>query len=148
MRYASDRVDIVDGRLRIVDYKTGSSHVEARTFEDIFNGFYMSTYFIQLMLYAHLLEDLVKKEGMDVPHENIAMVIYDLNEMPEGEVVPTINKATVSGHRDRLVEGFLERMERIISDIFSPEVPMLPTPDPDNCTYCKFHALCGRTPRG
>lgn len=143
MRYAFDRVDRVGGRLRVIDYKTGSSHVEAEDFEEVFNGAYNAKYLLQLLLYAHLLEGRVSREE-GILGEDIAMEIYDVNVIGrEGAVRPKIDKMEIVGHK-MVSEDFKGRMETLLSDLFDPEKPFMPTEDEENCRYCAFRALCGR----
>jgi len=142
-KYAFDRVDVVDGRLRIVDYKTGSAHVDADSVEDIFNGSYKAKYMLQLMLYAHLLEQHILAEGSSAG-EGIRLSIFDVNHEPgEVECCPTINKRRVGSHREFSVE-FIEGMERMLCDIFDETKPFFPTEDEAQCRYCNLKYLCGR----
>lgn len=140
--YAFDRVDYRDGRYRVVDYKTGSAHVEAPEFENIFDGTPAAKYFIQLLLYAHLLEDKLQREGRPT-REGIAMVIYDVNEILHSETIPKIDKSKVQSHLD-VTEQFRERMEQMINEIFDADIPFKPAENPDRCAYCNLRALCGR----
>ena len=141
MSYAFDRVDKVGGRLRVVDYKTGSAHVAAESLEDVFTGEYKAKYMLQLLLYAHLLEDFMKeKEGAA---EDTQMLIYDLNTIGyDGPVEPTIKKVPVKGHKE--VSGeFLVGMKTMLDDIFNPDKPFEPTGDEAACKFCRLKSLCG-----
>lgn len=143
IRYAFDRVDRVGDRIRVVDYKTGSSHVEAEDIDSVFNGDYKAKYMLQLLLYGRLLEDRVKAEEGSVSGD-IAMEIYDVNEIAaRGAVVPTVGKQPVKGHRG-LDPEFGARLEQLITDIFDPARPFMPPADDSNCGYCRFRTLCGR----
>lgn len=142
MRYAFDRVDIVDGNWRIVDYKTGSSHVKAADFQEIFSGASSSKYLLQLLLYSHLLDDRAKKRGESIS-DDIRMLIYDVNKISEGEVAPEIDKVSVKSHKD-FGREFIEGMEGIVSDIFDASKPFMPTDDESHCLYCNFRSLCGK----
>lgn len=143
IRYAFDRVDRIDGRFRIVDYKTGSSHVNAKDEEDLFNGNHNASYMLQLLLYAHLLTGRVnEEEGLHV--QNVEMHIYDVNTISSvGSVRPVLNKRTIVSHSE-LEDVFLPGIGRILTDIFDPDKPFEPTENEDNCTYCAFKALCGK----
>lgn len=143
MSYSFDRVDVVDGHFRVVDYKTGSSHVEAAEFENVFNGDSKAKYIIQLMLYAHLLEERVREEE-NRETGDIGMAIYDVNSISkDGEVLPKIAKKHVTGHK-QISEAFIAEMERIIEDIFDAEKPFRVAENEDACTYCSLRQLCGK----
>lgn len=143
IRYAFDRVDRIAGSFRIVDYKTGSSHVNAKDEEDLFNGNHNASYMLQLLLYAHLLTERVHdEEGIQLP--DVEMHIYDVNTIASvGSVRPVFNKQTIVSHSE-LEAIFLPGIESILTDIFDPEKPFEPTENEDNCTYCAFKALCGK----
>lgn len=141
--YAFDRVDLVGGNLRIVDYKTGSSHVKAKEFAEIFNGSYDAYYMLQLLLYSHLLEGRVEEEENRRPGR-IEMHIYDVNTVAEsGSVQPTVENRTI-GWDSEIGAMFLAELERVIRDIFDRSKPFgIPATD-DNCVYCAYKALCGK----
>lgn len=143
MKFAIDRIDILNPestqpQIRIVDYKTGASHVKANSEEDIFNGEYDAKNIFQLFLYANLLN---RKLGRD---DDIKLSIYEVNKLNSGgETPPSIGKERIKTHRE-LNEWFLKRLNEIISEIFNPEIPFLPTDNEDNCRLCKIRELCGK----
>lgn len=143
MRYAFDRVDIADGKFRIVDYKTGSSHVNAADIDDIFNGEYSAKYLIQLLIYAELLNKRVSDEEKKSAGD-IAMQIYDVNEIGNsGAVTPKFGKRELKYHTE-IRDEFLKKMESIFKDIFNPEKPFEPTTNEQNCSFCNLKSLCGK----
>lgn len=143
MKYAIDRLDVMAPgtareRWRIVDYKTGGSLVAAEEFDDIFNGSYKAKNMFQLMLYANLL-NLDKDKD-----EDVKMSIYEVGRIAsDGETTPSIGKEPVEGHKSINVE-FMSRLNGIISEIFDPMTPFVPTEDEDHCRFCHLHDLCGR----
>ena len=139
--FAFDRVDITAEGIRIVDYKTGKSNVEAAEADSIFNGDYKAKYLLQLLLYARLLvKKLFKEEGVTYP--KVGLHIYDVNTIrDEGSVRPVVEKQTITDH-SQLDEVFLPGIEKILTDIFDPEKPFEPTQDETACTFCAFRDLC------
>lgn len=164
LRYALDRVDIVDGVIRVVDYKTGNADVEAgRGLVDVFNGSGKSKYLLQLLIYAHLLEGLMQKNGESVVDRDISMKIYDVHTIAaDGPITPTIGNKKITGFREKsvavntkdesgdpgsesLYDGFRQRLNMIINEIFNPDIPFKARPDEENaCRYCHLSDLCGR----
>ena len=164
LRYALDRVDIVDGVIRVVDYKTGNADVEAgRGLVDVFNGSGKSKYLLQLLIYAHLLEGLMQKNGESVVDRDISMKIYDVHTIAaDGPITPTIGNKKITGFREKsvavntkdesgdpgsesLYDGFRQRLNMIINEIFNPDIPFTARPDEENaCRYCHLSDLCGR----
>ena len=142
-RYAFDRVDRVNGKWRLVDYKSGASGVKAAHFEDVFNGEREAKYILQMLLYAHLLEMRIKTEE-NMPTSEIDMQIYDLNSLStEGSKPVTIEKKVISDHH-QADPDFSDHLEKIICEIFDKSKPFIPTDDEQKCSYCSFQALCGR----
>lgn len=142
-RYAFDRVDISQDRLRIVDYKTGEPRVQAAEFEDVFSGKHESKYMFQLMLYAHLLERKVP-DADKAAADDIGLAIFDVNRKPgEVECVPSVGGKPVTGHR-AISEQFLTGLENMLLDIYDRQKPFEPVQDDATCRYCRLKTLCGK----
>lgn len=138
MKYAIDRLDILSGeQWRIVDYKTGESHVTGNSVDDIFDGNYKVQNLFQLMLYANLMNLDTNK------NEKVRVVIYQPDSMANGDVVPMLGNDTINDHI-QINDQFLERLNSMISEIFNQEKPFEPTDREGNCGYCKLKQLCGK----
>lgn len=149
MRYALDRVDRVNGQVRIVDYKTGSAKVKAdKGPEQIFNGTYSAGYLIQLLVYARLLIDRVRKEeGYDL--DDIGLHIYNVNTIADGSVKPEVKLkdrkgVTVINSYTQLDSVFMPAFESMLTGIFDKSQPFGGAEDDTNCRFCAYHALCGK----
>lgn len=143
MRFAFDRVDIVNGRMRIVDYKTGSSHLEARDMDDVFAGGQKGKYILQLLIYARLLEQVAPPSDKKAASE-AAVMVYDVNGRDETlEVRPRIGGCEVCSHAE-VGEAFAGGLERLVSEIFDPSVPFRPAADESSCAFCTLKYLCGK----
>lgn len=148
LKYAIDRLDILqpgspDEKWRIVDYKTGGSHVLAKEFDDIFNGNSDAGNIFQLMLYANIF-NLDKNKD-----EDMKLSIYQVNELlGEGEACPKFGKVKkgavpIEGHKQ--INGeFISKLDEILKEIFNPEIDFYPTPNESNCNFCKLMQLCGK----
>ena len=150
MRYALDRVDEKDGEVRIVDYKTGSVNMVAKSMEAIFHKADKSDdnrnagNIFQLLLYADFLAGRMKEEeGIDPG--DIALAIYDANKMEQGEAETPVKYCgkPISGHL-QLKDEFDARLDETLTEIFDDEIPFQPTRRPDDCSYCRLKALCGK----
>lgn len=169
MRFAIDRLDEVEMEvggtfrrmLRIVDYKTGTPHVEAEDFDSIFSGDYKAGNLLQLLLYANVFDALpdkneIKKEGhrpllelfgddsVRKPSRGMCLEIYDVAALNfEKRVFPNIEKVDYRDHSE-LNAPFLESLRSMLEEIFNPDVPFRPTEDPQTCAMCQFKAVCFR----
>ena len=121
-----DRIDEMDGRLRIVDYKTGT-HESPR-------------YQLQIFLYA--LAEMEKKEST-LP---IQPVLFFPIKAAAGDYDPAIiiDKEVVNDFASQHADAFRESLLEILSDIFDPEKPFTCTTDAKVCEYCKLGRLCGK----
>lgn len=167
MRFAIDRLDSVsrenngagEPRYRIVDYKTGSVHVEAESMKKVFEGEFKGRNLIQLWLYANLFDALPEKdlkkdaprpllnllgEESGLPHRPITLELYDINRLKSGKhTYPVINKKveTVQAEQN---EEFLKLLEETLRELFDPEAPFKPTEDQTSCAHCPFKTICWR----
>lgn len=143
-----DRIDRVGGKLRIVDYKTGSDDIsfkEDADFSALFRKCGTTSRkkaILQVLLYCNAYSD------MDGVAEGIAPVIYKLKDVPtcmNGRFVISNNKKEISDFRsDADNEAFMSRIKNVLEEIFNPDVPFTQTKDADICTFCQFKEICGR----
>ncbi len=167
MRFAIDRLDkisqIVDNHvkeyLRVVDYKTGSVHVEAESMQSVFEGDLKGKNLLQLWLYANLFDALPDKNlqketprplldlfsiESNLPHQPLMLELYDVNTLRKGiHTYPSINKEMQKVHADTNAE-FLQNLEATLIQLFDPKEPLNPTRDITACAYCQFKTICWR----
>ena len=121
-----DRIDEMDGRLRIVDYKTGT-HESPR-------------YQLQIFLYA--LAEMERKEST-LPIQPVlffpikaSQEDYDPSIIIKGEVIDDF--------ANQQADAFKESLQEILNDIFNPDKPLTCTTDSKVCEYCKLQPICGK----
>ncbi|MDE7413215.1 MAG: PD-(D/E)XK nuclease family protein [Muribaculaceae bacterium] len=153
MKYAIDRLDFKlqpDGSrsYRIVDYKTGSAGVKAKTVSSIFDGDEEAKNLFQLMLYANLMNF---DRGTDLP---VKLSIYQITELGKsGEVTPRMGQPSKTGKKTEYLnmgshkeynELFLNKTQDVLEEIFDPATDFSPADDDEKCRYCNLAHLCGR----
>ncbi len=167
MRFAIDRLDKVnvnlengpESLLRIVDYKTGSVHVEAESMQSIFQGDPKGKNLLQLWLYANLFDALPDKKlqkdaprpildlfssQSTLPQQPMMLELYDVNTLRKGvHTYPKINKEMQMVHSNMNAE-FLQNLESTLVQLFDPDQPLNPTCDLTSCAYCQFKTICWR----
>ncbi len=135
-----DRIDIMDGKCRIVDYKTGNSHVDGATgMEQIFvpsakrNGYYLQT-----MLYA--LAELLHQEPT---HPVVPALFFVGKAAKDTEYNPILKlgKTPIEDFADH-AEEFMEGLKAVLTELFDPQTPFTQTEQKDQCTYCPYRMLC------
>lgn len=165
MRFAIDRLDqpIRDSSgiispLRVVDYKTGTVHVQSESMESIFDGDPKGRNLIQLWLYANLFDALPDKnlpqdaprpvlslfgEDAALPKQSLSLEIYDINSMKTGEhTFPKVRNIEQKLHSELNAE-FLCHLEKTLDDLFAHGV-FRPTNNLTSCSFCQFKTICWR----
>lgn len=142
-----DRVDRMDGRLRIVDYKTGQDPLSLSEWDRAFDGANQSRQkaFVQLFFYCHVYR---LSKGTDEP---IMPVIYSLRHLFSEGLPPLTfgsrtDKAPIDDYRP-LYDEYLARLTAVVNEIFDPEVPFRQAAEVGGhaCKFCRFKPLCGVT---
>ena len=145
-----DRIDEMDGHLRIVDYKTGTHVPEKVKMEHVVGltgrheGYYLQTFLYALAEMEHLSIPQKGERGGGLP---IQPVLFFPAKAARPDYDPSlkIDGATVDDFRSQCAESFKAGLQEILSDIFNPDKPFTCTQDTKVCEYCKLGLLCGKT---
>ena len=154
-----DRIDEVDGRYRVVDYKTGGDKIsitkprgagsDFRWVDKLFDTDYKAI--LQTLIYC---AGLAQTEGLDEHKIHPAIFRFrggdglmklttkyqPLISLPVGEKQA---KEAVSYHEMKeSFEPFL--IEEILTGLYDTEVPFTQSEDLKPCRYCPFALSCGR----
>ena len=137
-----DRIDVMDGRLRIVDYKTGAYRLTDKVKMENVVGLTGTheRYYLQTFLYA--LAEMQHPEAT-LP---IQPVLFFPIKAGQENYDPSlkIDGDPVLDFARQHAEAFREGLEAILADIFDPARPFTCTTDARTCTYCKLGLLCGK----
>ena len=136
-----DRLDSKDDTLRIVDYKTGGTPDMPPSVESLFiPDKKRSNYVFQTFLYATIMS---RKQNMKVApsllyihraaSEDYSPVICLKEARKEAEQVTDF-----SIYEDKFREG----LQKLLDEIFHPEVDFTQTEVEEKCAYCDFKAFC------
>lgn len=142
MEGISDRVDrMADGSMRIIDYKTGGTHLEYRNLVSLFEGAPKEriSNITKTMLYAMMM---YYTSGRDV-----RPVLYYVRAMHDSGYSPLLidKEHKVSGAMySTYREEFEALVASILSEMYNPEKPFRQCEDRENCRYCDYCAVCGR----
>jgi CRISPR/Cas system-associated exonuclease Cas4 (RecB family) len=132
-----DRVDRKNGKLRIVDYKTGSDATGFKDINDLFDNDKDNKKkgMVQVLMYCDAYS---QHHNINKP---IMPLIYKVTKLDDSGV--KIDKKQIDNYND--VKGeFMVRLKAIIEEIFNKEVAFTQTNNIDNCKYCKFTEFCHR----
>ena len=143
----ADRIDRLDGLLRIIDYKTGSlqdseiaySSTPNRRGEVVVPGKWF-----QLMCYALLYSGQRAAGSGQSSEKTLQAAIYPLRQLQSG-----VRLATWDGE-SKLTPVMLSEFQTMLSDLcrelMDPSVPFRPTAKRDRCHYCDVRTFCPMRP--
>ncbi len=140
----ADRIDSLDnGNLRVVDYKTGRSHLEITNIESLFEGENRNNhrYPLQTMLYSMVLQ---RTRG-----RNIEPALYFARDMNRDNYSPQIIHHDDNKPLDyaTYAEEFEELLRRKLDELFDMERSFERCPQEESkniCAYCDFKKICNR----
>lgn len=146
----ADRIDLLNDKLRVIDYKTGSVNpydvsisANAKQLQD------MHDKSIQLIMYKYLFIKMLNSNtlGFDkaliahIEKENIVPGIIALQKMSNGVFELKVNNADLANDFEAQCDIMFEQL---ISDIFDKNNPFTQTDDTKVCGYCGFRNICKR----
>ena len=135
-----DRLDEMDGRIRVVDYKTGYHVPSIKGMDDVTNtAGKHEGYFLQAFLYSYAVLQNDKPSSPLVPALFYPGKAYKEDYNP----TLTIGKDVIEDFAP-LADEFYEGLTHIIEQIFSPDYSFTQTPEVKDCANCDFKLLCGR----
>lgn len=130
-----DRIDRVDGQLRIIDYKTGKEDIKISSLDNI--------------------EDLFTNPDKKAAFQTLTYSLIYLNNHPETGLQTGLflirsgkeNLQFILNGKEinRLsLENFNIRLTALIQEIFNDEIPFDQTDDLKRCSYCIYRDICNR----
>lgn len=142
-RMQIDRIDQIDGStLRFIDYKTGTDDTVLASVTGLFNGTSEKDAIFQLLIYAEAFHDLVDPKWKVLP------VIHKIRDISKNGKIGNIsfNRKPMEPF-PALSDQFRPLLNELVGNIFDPEKPFVQTDKENNCTFCAFLDICGRTPK-
>ncbi|MFI3301645.1 MAG: PD-(D/E)XK nuclease family protein [Rikenellaceae bacterium] len=140
-----DRVDLMkDGSIRIVDYKTGTAHLEFKGIEKLFtgNGTERMSNVIQTLLYSMMLYK--NGEPKVTPSLFYVRQMGDKNYSPNIVDCSTKEKRVISSYEE-CKDEFEQRIQETINELFDESVPFTQCDKDDEiCTHCDYRTICKR----
>lgn len=137
-----DRIDEKDGRLRVLDYKTGGGVLEFNNWEEVFehNNDKRPKYILQTFLYGMLYKDNASGKRI------IPGIIY-LREIFKDsfrtEILYKPTKTIIEDYAD-FESDFTTHLTACLEEIFNPEIAFVQTESKIPCEYCVYKTICNR----
>ena len=132
-----DRIDRVDGRLRIVDYKTGRLDDREITLgSDDFDAGHIPGKWLQLLCYALLYV----RNTPSLADASLQAGIYPLRNLrADVRLARWDGSARIT--RPQL-DLFEQRLGQLTAELLDPAQPFLPPERPQGCSYCPVRGFC------
>lgn len=137
-----DRIDEKEGKLRIIDYKTGTGKLDFKNLEEVFehNKENRPKFVLQTFLYCELYEE---KNNTN----NTTPGIYYLRDVFKDdfdtELTNKEKKKKVVSYADYKDE-FKNMLTLCLEEIFNPDILFVQTENHKVCQYCPYKSICNR----
>ncbi|GAB2481625.1 PD-(D/E)XK nuclease family protein [Algoriphagus taiwanensis] len=137
-----DRMDIKDGVVRLLDYKTGKDNKKVNSIASLFNrdDDKRNKAAMQTLLYAYFYQHSHPENQLPLKPG-----IFNIKEIYDPKFNPflVMNKEEISDYLD-FAEEFEQGLSGLLAEIFNPEVPFDQTEDEKKCSHCAYKEICGR----
>jgi CRISPR/Cas system-associated exonuclease Cas4 (RecB family) len=134
----ADRIDSIDGTIRVIDYKTGKvedKELKFNNWPEVIEKSNQGKSF-QLLMYAMLYRqnygDTAVIPGI-ISLRHLSKGLFGLSYPGGKDIVSS-----------EAVDAFENELKSLIQEIFNPAIPFTRTPDEDNCKNCDFRVVCNR----
>lgn len=144
----ADRIDTMDsGMVRVVDYKTGSPHLEFDGVESLFKGKgkQRQSNTIQTLLYSMMISHS--------EHRAVVPALYYVRDLGREEYSPQLVEVVSEGRTKTrrpvdsyaaYAEEFERHLAEALGSLFDFDTPFTQCEDSDTCTYCDYVDICRR----
>ena len=143
-----DRVDKVDGTVRIIDYKTGNPKQQFAQIAHLFDPQAKTRpkEVMQVFFYCWMYERLAEQPETTPLQPGI----YAVRNLFGNAFDASIGYKPDRGKSERVADfrrfsvSFEEALRHCLDQLFDPAIPFTQTTSTKGCDYCLFKALCGR----
>ena len=136
-----DRIDKIDGEIRIIDYKTGGNKVVCDTIDDVFDTAKISDFkgILQTLIYCLIFSNKRADEHI-TPH---LFMTKELDHNPDFRIRSKNDEFSEGSYR-RVEDKVKTFVTNVLTDIFDADKPFVQTDNEDNCAHCNFFYLCNK----
>lgn len=140
-----DRIDEKEGKIRILDYKTGSGNLSFKSWDEVFehNNDKRNKYVLQTFLYGIFYKEKAQDKTI-VPGIYYLRNIFTDGFSTELNYKPDKNTNIIVEDFSKFEEEFNLRLKSCLEEIFNPEIPFFQTTSTKPCQYCPYTGICNR----
>ena len=153
-----DRLDVKQNQMRVIDYKTGSAHLEYSTMAEVFGRSKKveeeetsirnegNRYILQTLLYCWMAEANQEIKQMQEKYADTlikAPNIYSVRQL-HNDSKPTYvhHKEDEILYTEDIAQDFVEQLSGLLEEIYNPDLPFYPTQDMRKCEGCYLSEIC------
>lgn len=141
--------------IRVVDYKTGTPLKSLpSSVADIFDSKYIDSkhtgYYLQAFLYASIIRHGTEAlRTVNQGNHPVAPALFFIRQTTSSDYDPTLEFNVGVKKREKIddieavYEEFTTGLKGLLSEIFNPEIPFMPTDDAIRCSSCPYKDICG-----
>jgi len=135
-----DRIDKIDDKVRIIDYKTGEAVTGFRSIDDLFDRTNLSKNkaVLQTLIYSWLYSNSSESPA------KITAGLYLTRKIFNEEFDPAVKFNNTEVDFLSIKDTFSIKLQETIEEIFNQEVSFDQTTIADLCRYCDFAGICHR----
>ena len=137
-----DRIDEKEGKLRVLDYKTGKGSLDFKNIEEVFehNNDKRPKYILQTFLYGMMYKQFAAGKSMRPG------IIYLRDTFKDTFKTDIVNKQTKTVVEDfvEYEDAFAAELTSCLDSIFDPETPFFQSESDKPCSYCSYKTICNR----
>ncbi len=149
-----DRVDILDGEMRIIDYKSGSTKLLYEGMNKVFGlnktadpsefvvRDYGNKYILQTLLYCMMVENDSRWQRHIPESSKLSAHLFSARKLHDIHAQTSIHDKNGDKDYADLKDEFREALVRLIEEILNPEYSFHPAKDTQSCKTCPFASLC------
>lgn len=137
-----DRLDCKDGRIRVIDYKTGTKVASANYVSDFFVPNEKHTdYYLQTFLYSMIVSGDQKANPAELP---VSPALLFIQHISKDDYDPTLKFGEEPITDIRVYKDeYMEQLNQVITEIFDQSKPFTACDNSKICSFCPYSKLCG-----
>jgi hypothetical protein len=153
-----DRLDVKQNQMRVIDYKTGSAHLEYSTMAEVFGRSKKveeeetsirnegNRYILQTLLYCWMAEANQEIKQVQEKYADTlikAPNIYSVRQL-HNDSKPTYvhHKEDEILYTEDIAKDFVEQLSGLLEEIYNPSIPFSPVQDQKKCEGCYLSEIC------
>lgn len=148
-----DRVDLLENKVLILDFKTGKVESDKlKVFHDLENVFQDSSYkqAFQLLSYAFLYHKdsseytHIKTDTYECGIASLQSLVSNKPDYIHRVQIEENDKTTSTEITGKILREFEAKLIDLFSNIFDPKIDFHQTENLDHCKYCDYKSICKR----